>query len=298
MLKRTAAVLPEHARRRADAQVARHLSVDFAGEPDTRRAWRSRRDRRWTCRSSATCSPTASQAAEDLGVDERFARRVAAARGPAGPEPDRHGRPASGMARGLGHARRPTRTIVTCRICTGCIPATRSTCSDTPELAAAAAQVAGDSRRQGHRLGNRLAAEPVGPPARRRARLQDPADAAAPRADLPQHVRRPSAVPDRRQLRRHLGHRRDAHAEPGARQGWDDDREIELLPALPKAWPTGSVEGLRAKGGFEVDIAWKDGRLTSATLRSLLGTPCRVRYGENVQNVSIAANETYVMDGK
>jgi alpha-L-fucosidase 2 len=53
--------------------------------------------------------------------------------------------------------------------------------------------------------------------------------------------------------------------------------EIHLLPALPSAWPVGSVGGLRARGGFDLDIAWRDGRLTEARIVSRLGQPCRLR---------------------
>jgi alpha-L-fucosidase 2 len=53
--------------------------------------------------------------------------------------------------------------------------------------------------------------------------------------------------------------------------------EIRLLPALPKAWSNGHVKGLRARGGFEVDITWKDGRLSRAVIYSELGGKCSVR---------------------
>ena len=53
--------------------------------------------------------------------------------------------------------------------------------------------------------------------------------------------------------------------------------ELHLLPALPDAWPTGIIKGLRARGAFELDIAWADGKLLGATIRSLAGNKCRIR---------------------
>jgi alpha-L-fucosidase 2 len=74
--------------------------------------------------------------------------------------------------------------------------------------------------------------------------------------------------------------------------------EIELLPTLPQAWPTGSVTGLRARGGFEVDLTWREGRLTGATLRSAKGGTTRLRYAGMTKDVTIPAGGSLTWDGR
>ena len=53
--------------------------------------------------------------------------------------------------------------------------------------------------------------------------------------------------------------------------------DLHLLPALPAAWPNGRIRGLRARGGFEIDLEWRGGAIARAALRSRLGGVCRVR---------------------
>jgi alpha-L-fucosidase 2 len=73
--------------------------------------------------------------------------------------------------------------------------------------------------------------------------------------------------------------------------------ELHLLPALPKVWPNGQVKGLRARGGFEVDIQWRAGKLAVSTIRSVNGTDCQVRYGDSVVPLRISPGRAARLNG-
>jgi alpha-L-fucosidase 2 len=68
--------------------------------------------------------------------------------------------------------------------------------------------------------------------------------------------------------------------------------EISLLPALPTSWPNGAVSGLRARGGFEVSMQWKDGRLVSAEIRNANAANGKLRCGERTAGFALKSGET------
>jgi alpha-L-fucosidase 2 len=72
---------------------------------------------------------------------------------------------------------------------------------------------------------------------------------------------------------------------------------VSLLPALPAAWPDGRVEGLRARGGFVVDLWWQNGALSKARIRSLCGRPCRVTYRDQEVSFNTRVGGSYVRNG-
>lgn len=73
---------------------------------------------------------------------------------------------------------------------------------------------------------------------------------------------------------------------------------IHLLPALPDAWSEGSIKGICAKGGFDVDVEWKDGVLVKAVVTSKSGSQCNLRYGNSTLKFNTKKGKTYNIEFK
>jgi len=76
------------------------------------------------------------------------------------------------------------------------------------------------------------------------------------------------------------------------------DGLIRLLPALPNDWAEGNVKGLQARGGFEVEMAWQNGKLIQATLRSKRGGTCKIIYGQKTLELKTQAGKSYRLDAQ
>ena len=72
--------------------------------------------------------------------------------------------------------------------------------------------------------------------------------------------------------------------------------QIHLLPALPSVWADGKVAGIAARGGFEVDMSWADGKLSAATVRAKVGGPCEVVYQGKAWTLATEAGGSYPID--
>jgi alpha-L-fucosidase 2 len=72
---------------------------------------------------------------------------------------------------------------------------------------------------------------------------------------------------------------------------------VHLLPSLPALWPDGSVEGLRARGGFEVNLEWTGGVLTKVVIRADLDNICKLKYGDVTRTIDMAAGQVVTLDG-
>jgi len=71
---------------------------------------------------------------------------------------------------------------------------------------------------------------------------------------------------------------------------------VILLPALPDEWTKGKVEGLMARGGFQVDMEWDSGKLTKVKILSRMGNTCHISSGEKVLTLNTEKGLTYILD--
>jgi alpha-L-fucosidase 2 len=73
---------------------------------------------------------------------------------------------------------------------------------------------------------------------------------------------------------------------------------IELLPALPPDWVQGRIQGLRARGGFEIDLAWKNHRLQRADIRALFDNSCRIRWNGKALDKTLQAGQQITLSAQ
>jgi alpha-L-fucosidase 2 len=82
------------------------------------------------------------------------------------------------------------------------------------------------------------------------------------------------------------------------RRAADGTQLVELLSALPTAWPTGSFAGLRARGGFEIGVRWSNGRLDACTIRSLVGNPLTIKHGDRERRFDTKSGDVIELNGQ
>ncbi|MFC3362123.1 glycoside hydrolase family 95-like protein [Pedobacter fastidiosus] len=73
---------------------------------------------------------------------------------------------------------------------------------------------------------------------------------------------------------------------------------LDLLPALPSDLPFGEVEGLCARGGFELNISWDKGKLTGLEIKSKMGGICKIRYKNQAISIDTKAGKVYRVSGE
>jgi alpha-L-fucosidase 2 len=73
---------------------------------------------------------------------------------------------------------------------------------------------------------------------------------------------------------------------------------IDLLPTLPPQWPNGKISGIRVRGGFEVDVEWKGGKLVSATIHSVGGTNTSIGYGERTVDIQLKQGQSLQLNSE
>ena len=249
-----------------DARIPGHQPVELAGAAPPRERQRVRRARPWTTRSCATCSTACARASEVLGVDADLPHPGAGGPGPAGADAGRLARQHPGVARRLGGDRANHRHVSHLY---GLHPSNQITRRGTPQLYEAARrtlELRGDDG-TGWSLAWKINFW---------ARLEDGARAHKLIRDL---VRTDRLAPNMFDL--HPPFQIDGNF--GATSGIAEmllqshNGELHVLPALPSAWPTGSVTGLRGRGGYTVGATWSSGRIDELVVTPDRAGTVRVR---------------------